>query len=72
MSFNTRNFKHIHGLWKSTYYGEGSFKKQGNNQITIRSSDWVYEFPSLKPSKNLVEARMKEYRLYKRFCRMVI
>lgn len=44
----------------------------GNNLVTIRSYDWLYSLPRPCPSESYTEAKMRERRMYKRFCRLVI
>ena len=72
MSFNSRVFRHTLGHYNSEYYGiTTSVAKKGNNIITMRSTEILTDFVSLIPSKSFTEAKMKERRMYKRFCRLM-
>lgn len=43
----------------------------GNNIVTIRSGEWIYNFPKPVSSETYTEAKMRERRMFKRFCRLV-
>ena len=72
MSFNSRVFRHTLGYYNSDLYGvtPGTARK-GNNIITKRSTEVMTDYVSMIPSKSFTEAKMKERRMYKRFCRLM-
>lgn len=42
-----------------------------NNQTTVRSDNLLTAIPSVKPSRNATEAKIKMLRMYTRVCRLV-
>ena len=52
-------------------YKQMTNPRLGNNIVTIRSHDWLYNLPKIPASESYTEAKMKERRMYKRFCRLV-
>jgi hypothetical protein len=54
----------------SAYHGMDR-NRFANNISTIRSDALLWNLPSVKPSRNLAEARLKVLRLYTRTCRLL-
>ena len=44
---------------------------KANNITTVRSDALMSNHPSVRPSRTLAEARLKVFRVYTRFCRLV-
>lgn len=64
MSFNKRSFRLMFGEKLNGLYGEGRFKKTGNNIITQRGIEWTFNIPTIQPSVTYAEAKEKEMRMY--------
>ena len=71
--FNQRFVRQFLSPGKSYVYPyKGSSTKIGNNVVTMRGPNMMMDLPALRESTSYVEAKMKQRRMYKRFCRMVI
>ena len=71
MPLNDRTVRHMLSNNQTTQFLVRGETKLGNNFVTIPQARIDDLFPASPPSLSYAEAKVKQLRCYKRFCRMV-